>query len=369
MIKRPHLWALAAATALVAACTSPPESGKQDQPKGPQFDADYYSKNAKEYYGAGRYGQAKDQWQKQLQKDPDNWMAQLGIAYSDYFLSAEFESRGDLASARKQLEASEKRFRDLWNGTVESDTATADPKRRQWQAAIGLAMAVRGLGALDQNETRSAEASLRKGGKEAATAANRVAELQLDRERRYEESLQLFKQLAYMQHASPEAIKNLGDLYIVTKQDALAEVEFKRYLDMASNTRGDWEVRRKEAGTTYGPDQQEMAEKVIDEKLESNARKQVSVMMNLAHLAWARGDYEGARKLLEDAIKIEPERRDLYLKLAEAENKLDMLETGLVHVNDYLKRSSSNKAGFDDDIRVAMKLKTEIEGKMKARAK
>jgi Tfp pilus assembly protein PilF len=366
MIQRPLLGAFLLIALLAASCAAPPD-GKQKTPEGPQFDADYYAKNAKEYYGGGRYSQAKDQWQKQLTKDPDNWMARLGIAYSDYYLAQPYVTRGDLVSARKQAGAAEKGFRDVWGGNIEADTATADPKRPQWRAAIGLAMAQRMLGVLDQMESLRAEEVVRRGGPDAAKAAQRVGELQVDRDRHYQDAIALFVQLANMQHASPDAIKNLGELYIVTKQDALAEQEFKRYLDMASRTHAEFEEKKKEAEKTYGRGGLEVAEQLFEEKLTSNAQKQVSVRVDLAQLAWTRGDYNEARQQLETSIALQPDRKDLYLKLAEAENKLDMLETGVTHVDEFLRRSSAGGAEFDDDIRVAMKLRQEMEQKLRSR--
>jgi Tfp pilus assembly protein PilF len=363
MIQRPLLGAGILLAMLAGACTSPPPDGQQKTPEGPQFDADYYSKNAKEYFGDGRYGQAKDQWQKQLQKDPDNWMAHLGIAYCDLFLARQAP---DPTSVRALVTAAEKRFRGLWSGQVEADTMAADPKRPEWKAAMGLALSTRTLGYLDQVESKRSEEVARKGGPDASKAIDRAVELQLSRDRHYQDAIAMFHQLAHMQHASPEAIRHLGELYIVTKQDALAEQEFRRYLDLAAKTRTQLEKGKQESGK-FGPDKEELAIGLFDEKLESNAQKQVSVIVGLAELAWTRADYLNARQLLQDALKIQPERKDLYLKLAEVEDKLDMQETALMNVNEFLKRSSANRQEFDKDIQRAMKLRQELDQKLRSR--
>jgi tetratricopeptide (TPR) repeat protein len=365
MTQRPLIGAGLIVAILAAGCASPPDS-KQKTPQGPQFGADYYSKNAKEYYEGGRYGPAKDQWQKQLQKEPDNWMAKLGIAYCDYFMADQLAAAGDYAKARTQVEAAEKGFREAWSGHLEADTAIADCKRPEWRAALGLAMAKRKLGVLDHIESNKYLAINSREGP-GSKAGDKVAELQLASDSRYAEAIGIFSRLASMEHASPEAIKNLGELYIVTKNDAAAEAEFKRYLDMAARTRTDLEAKKGEVAKQYGPSGQECATKLFDEKLASNAEKQVSVMISLSELAWVRGDYPETQRLVTESMKLQPDRKDLYLKLAEAENKLNMKETALVNVNEFLKRSSASRTEFDDDIRHALKLKQEIETDLKNR--
>jgi Flp pilus assembly protein TadD len=368
MIQRPIAAASLVLAMLAASCSTPPPDGQQKTPEGPQFDASYYAKNAKEYFDDGRYGQARDQWQKQLQKDPENWMARLGIAYCDLYLAEQVLAAGaDLPGARRQAAASETGFRDLWGGHVEADTLLADPKRPQWKAAMGLAIATRTLGYLDQVDSRRAQEAAAKGGPDSNRLADRAAELQLDRDRRYLEAASIFRQLAYMEHASPEAIKHLGELYVVTKQDALAEAEFKRYLDLASRTREQLEAGRRDVAKQFGG-QEEVAVGLFEEKLQSNAQKQVSVLKDLARLAWSRADYLNAREHLQKAIEVDPTDRDLYLQLAEVEARLEMYETALINVNEYLKRSSSTRTAFDSDIRVAMKLKQDVEAKLKERA-
>jgi tetratricopeptide (TPR) repeat protein len=93
----------------------------------------------------------------------------------------------------------------------------------------------------------------------------------------------------------------------------------------------------------------------------------MSVLTTLADLAYARGDYEAARQILEEALKVDPAYRELYLKLAQAENELGMQETALQHVDDYLHLSSKKNEEFGDKIRDAMKLRADIEKRLKER--
>jgi Tfp pilus assembly protein PilF len=366
MTQRLALGAALLSLLFAASCCSPPDM-KQKKPEGPQFDADFYSKNAKEYIDQGHYGQAKDQWQKQLIKDPGNWMAQMGIAYCDLYLSEEAVAARNLEEARTRVKAAEKGFREIRTGPIEADTAKEDPKRPQWKAELGLAMSIRTLGYLDQRESQRNLELAKRGGPDASKAADKAAELQIERDRNYQDAISRFQSLAYMQHASPEAIKNLGDLYVVTKQDALAEQEFRRYLEIAQVSHAKWEEDKKKAAEQYGPTGVDIANQLFDQKLASNTKKQVSVMMDLAQLSWARQDYMEARRLVQDAIKIQPDNKDLYLRLGEAEAKLDMLETAIINLDEYLRRTSQKREEFSDDVRHAMKLKAELQQKLKER--
>ncbi len=370
MIQRLTLGPALFVALLAAACSTTDPTPKQVTPKGPQFDADYYSKNAKEYVDAGHYGQAKDQWQKQLIKDPDNWMAQLGIAYCDYFLSEEsVVQHANLDEARVRLKAAESRFHQLRSGPLEADTdpAKGDPAKPQWKAELGLALTQRRLGVVDNMDANRHAQLAKQGGPEANQSRQKAQELEKRREISYAEAINSFTNLAYMQHASPEAIKNLGELYIVTKQDAKAEVEYRRFLDLAQKSAEGFEQDKKNVGKTFAPNTQEAAIAAFDAKLASNAQKRVAVMMDLADLAYARGDYTAAKDWLEQAIKLDPDRRDLYLKLAQCEQQLGMLESALQHVDEFLRRSSARREEFGDQIRDAMKLRAELDGKLKSR--
>jgi Tfp pilus assembly protein PilF len=368
MTQRLALGAALLAVLSAAACTSPPKS-VQRQPEGPQFPPEYYSKNAKEYMDAGRYGQAKDQWQKQLSKDPDNFMAKVGIAYTDLYQSEDaITVRRDLDEGRKHLKTAEKEFREIWGGQVEADTEKVDPKRPQWKVGLGLALTTRALGYVDHLDSQRQLEIAKRGGPEAEKARNRAAELLISSDQAYADAVGLFHQLAYMQHASPEAIQNLGELYVVTKQDALAEKEFKRYLDISGRSYDEFLKRKAELDKQgMSPDVQDATNAALDAKLQSNARKQVKVMVDLADLAWGRADYLEAKPLLEEASKIQPDNIVLYIKLAQVEQKLDMLESALMHTNEFLRRSSQKRQDFGEDIRRAMQLRAELETRLKQR--
>ncbi len=371
--RRPALLCLSLSALLVPGCALYPDDNeppKEDVPAR-QFAAADYSYNAKQYYDGGDFNRAKDQWTKQLELEPQNWMAKLGIAFCDLYLSHESVlMRRDVGAARAQVQTAEKEFRDLWNGTIEPDAVDPTNKEPQWRAALGVALATRHLGYLDQLDATSYTALASRGGAEAQSALGKAAESTVRRDRNYAASIAIFQKLAAQQHATPEATKNLGELYIVTRQDALAERELRRYLQMARATREkELEPTKEKIAKNFDRDQQETAMQFIDSKLNSNSAKQVSVLVDLAQLAWARGEYHEAKRLMDEAITIEPDRRDLYLKLGEAEGKLQMYETGLQHLDEFLRRSSQKREEYDEDIHTAMRLRKEFDAKLTERAK
>ena len=353
---------------MAAGCCCPPES-KQKTPKGPQFDADFYSKNAKEYIDQGHYGQAKDQWQKQLVKDPGNWMAQHGHRVLRLLPLRRVRRRPP--QPRRGALASEGR-REGIQGDPVGTSSSPTPSRwtrsgRSGSAELGLALTMRAMGALDHLDAQRNLEMAKRGGPEASKMADQAAELQIERDRNYQDAVARFQSLAYMKHASPEAIKNLGELYVVTKQDALAEQEYRRYLEIAA-TSYEQDVGGQEEGCravragrgrrrqpALGPEARlERAQAGVGHGGPGAARLGATGLHGSAP-ASPGGDQDPARQ------------KDLYLRLGETEAKLDMLETAIINLDEYLKRSSKNREEFNDDVRHAMKLKAELQQKLKER--
>lgn len=352
---------------LLAACALVPddETAKPESKTGPQFDADYYAVNAKEYMTGAQYARAKAQWATYLELRPGDWMAQVGAAYCDLFLAEEtVVERGDIEAARKLLADARKRFTEVRTGPIEADTL--DPTTTpMWKAAMGSAMAARYAGALDALEARrDAEASL-SGAKDAAEKRDASDRFAKSRDANYAEAITLFERLAAMKNASPEAVRNLGQLYLVTRQDARAEKEFERYLDFARTTRAGLEQGKAQVGEGYQADRAAVVETLYDRKLSSNAAKQIAVLDDLAGLSFSKGDFRKSKARLEEALTLDSERADLYLKLAQSEGELQMYETAIMRVDEFLKRASRRREDFDERIFRAMKLKEELERKLK----
>jgi hypothetical protein len=352
-----------------AACSLVPGADEPEQlpsAKGPQFDADYYALNAKEYMNGGQYGRAKAQWETYLTFVPGDWMARLGIAYADVFIAEEaVAASGDIKLARKLLAEAKTTFAELKTGPLEEDTQT-ETKTPMWKALLGTAMTARYAGYLDQIEARREAAASLKADRDAAERRAEAERFQRERDRDYAEAVAAYEQLAAMKNASPEAVLALGQLYLVTHQDAKAERELNRYLDFARSTRKTLETGKQTSREDEQVDRAAMVATIYDQKLEGNAAKQAGVLDDLAGLAFARGDYRGSKRKLEEAISVKPDRADLYFKLAQTENELQMYESAIGRLDEFLKRASQRREDFDERIYSAMKLKQDLERKLGA---
>jgi hypothetical protein len=353
-----------------ASCALVPDDGPKtiEPPKGPQFESEDYALNAKEYMNGGQYGRAKAQWETYLSFHPNDWMARLGIAYADLFIAEDqAKTLSDVKTARRLLDEARKTFAELRTAPIEEDTATETPTP-MWKTAMGSAMAARYAGYLDHLESkRAAELALR-GGPEAPARTALARRLEESREKNYAESIALFEKLASMKNASPEAVRQLAQLYLVTRRDAEAEREFERYLDFARSTRENLKEGRAAAADDSQSDRAAVVAGLYDQKIRANAHKQVSVLDDLAGIAFSRGDYRSCRRRLEEALSMDTERKDLYLKLAQAEGELQMYETAIARLDEFLKRSTRKGDSFDEPIHQAMRLRREYEAKI-ARAK
>ena len=357
---------------LVSACSLVPGADEPEQvpsAKGPQFDPDYYALNAKEYMNGGQYGRAKAQWETYLTFVPGDWISRLGIAFADVFIAEEaVRERSDVKLARTLLEEARTTFIALQTGPLEDDTeaVTTTP---MWKARLGSALTSRYSGFLDQTEARREAALSLKGGKDAETHRKAAEKLSSERDRHYAEAITGYEQLAAMKNASPEAVLSLGQLYLVTRQDQKAEREYNRYLDFARATRKGLELGKEESAADELVDRAALVATFYDEKLQGNAAKMAGVLDDLAALAFARGDYRSSKSKLEEALSLNPDKKDLYFKLAQTEGELQMYETAVGRLDEFLKRSSEKREDFDDKIFAAMKMKQDYERKIAAGAK
>ncbi|MEY2742506.1 MAG: hypothetical protein RIS21_874 [Planctomycetota bacterium] len=355
---------------LTIGCALLPEDDPRADKDTRMFDAAYYKQNAAEYFQGRQYPRAREQFVKYLELEPDSWTGRLGLAFTDYYIARDFVvSRGDLAAARERTELAEKSFRELWDGTIEGSTETADPRRPQWKAALGVAMSVRQLGVLDGLEADRWEAEARKGGKSAEEALKRGVDAEARRDKRYREAVAIYEKLVAQEAASAQSISDLAELHVVLKQDAKAEALYLRWLDAAKRTREGLTSRKTEAASISDREAKTLSMKFLDEKLESNAEKQADVLSDLAGLAWARGEWQRGRAWIEQAVETAPRRTEFLLKLAQFEDKLMMYETGITHIDAYLKDRTARNLEFDDAAAEALRLRKRMQAEIDRRPK
>lgn len=358
--------ALAAALLCIPGCglwsDSAPEQGFESDP------ADY-SKNGKEYYYAGDYARSRDQWSKLLRKDPDNWMGRLAVGYCDYHLGLQQLASGDLEGGRKLLEQAEASFRDIWNGEIETSTTDVpDVERRQWQAALGIAMALRGQGFADKlqaDRMRNRIQGLEVSDPQRPETARRIRSLEQRREANYKAATSLFERLAAMEHASPEAVKQLAELYVVQGRDAMAEKQFLRYLEMAEATfAAHKELEGKLEEEFASPKDREAAQGFLEQKLASNSRKRVEVLVNLGQLFFQKDAFDRALAHLERAHEVRPERLDIILKMAQCEGGRESYKTALSLLDQYIHKSTEQNREWSRSLALAYRLQTEYRRKL-----
>lgn len=361
---------LASLFVLASGCAFFPDEEPKPEKDTRLFDAAYYKQNAAEYFQGRQYPRAREQFVKLLELDPDSWTGKLGLAFTDYYIAREFVvTKGDQATARSRSEHAEKEFRDIWDGTIEPSTEGVDIRKPQWKAALGVAMTVRQLAVLDGLEADRFEAEAKKGGKNAEEALKRGVDAEARRDARYKDAIAIYEKLVAQEFASAQAISDLAELYVVKRHDAKAEALYLRWLEAARRTREGLASRKVEVTSSTDKETKALSTKFIDEKLSSNAEKQAAVLSDLAGLAWARGEWQRGRTWIEEALTVAPDNRGLYLKLAQFEEKLMMFETGIVHVDEFLRRSTRTGTEFDDATAEAFRLRKRMESELAKRPK
>jgi tetratricopeptide (TPR) repeat protein len=348
---------------------------RQASSDGPMFKDDpaFYAKNAKDYFAGGSYGKARDQWNTQLEIQPDNQWAELGIAYCDYYLGRQATLRADLEFARDRLAIAEEAFRELWDGEIPPDTYTEDTSESlEWRAALGLAMTLRGLGNVNGLESQLQKQRLAALGPQEVDKAREIRgeieKLRQYRSSNYGASVDLFERLVAMENASPEAIKHLADLYLVLERDDDAERQYRHFLELGRET---WLARKQlkeELATETGNEVSiQEAARFIDEKLDSNVRRRVEVMVNLAGIHWSKKHFAKSLEYLYEAQKLDPDRVDLLIKIAQCEGELGLYESAIDHLDDFIVRSGTRDEDWTDNLGEAYRMRREFEARAKDR--
>ena len=266
----------------------------------------------------------------------------------------------------------EEAFRELWNGDVPADTYTDDTSESlEWRAAMGLAMTLRGLGNVNGLDSRLQKQRLAALGPQEQDKAGEIRE-EIDKLRQYRSSnygasVDLFERLVAMENASPEAIKHLADLYLVLERDDDAERQYRHFLELGRET---WLARMqlkdqiaKEKGNEIRIQE---STAFIDEKLDSNVRRRVEVVVNLAGLHWSKKHYaKSLEYLYEEAQKIDSERIDLLIKIAQCEGELGLYDSAIDHLDDFIVKSSEKAEDWTDNLGEAYRMRREFEARAK----
>jgi hypothetical protein len=373
------------------------DGGTRSSPRSdkPLFDAEFYSRNAKEYFDAGRYGLARDQWELQLKLEPHDWLARLGVASCDYFLGVQAQERGDLKTARELLDLAESRIRSLWDGSIESDTLLAfRGGSRQWQAALYLARTQRALAAVGRIQAlRAAQREQAAEGAERSALAREREILEEQARENSRAALDLFARLARMENASEDAVLNLGEMLAEAGRAEEAEREFLRYVAIAERTRAErLELRRQIESSSEGTEEnRRLTLQYLDESLARNAAIQSGVHDRLAALRFDRAvlarqkardpsrtaavreaaaqeadaHLEAALQSLSRARALTPDRTDLLVKTAQCEGELGRYRDAIDHLDAYIEACSRGNVSYNADLNRAFRLREEYKELLK----
>ena len=332
--------------------------------------SDYYY-NAQQYYTGGEYERAKDQWTRYLESDPEDFNARAGVAFCDYWIGIRALARGDISRGRSLLEASETAFKTLWDGRLEETTAgSTEQTEAQWRAALGLALARRGLGEADDQfakNRRMAAESLAMDDPEREKGVKAAAAMRERRDRNWQASLSILEKLAAMQDASPDAIVNLAELYVLLDRWDDAEREFLRYLALAESTLAARRELFAKLPEQYKDERSlSIATQELERIIESNVDKQVNVLVTLGGIFWEKGDYGRSLDHLARAHDLRPERLDLLVKMAQCEGNLKEYAHAVELLDDFIRKNAERDSQWTGtrDLSQAYRLKAEYEMKM-----
>lgn len=376
-----------------------PDPGPQTErdDKELHFDADYYSQNAKEYFGGGHYAKAKQQWQHQLKLE-DNWMARLGVASCDYHMGSLSLDLGDLRGGRQKLQEAEAAVRELWDGSIEEDTrAVAEEPVRQWQAALILAMTHRSLGDCDNMESRILAqrlATVQPGDERVAKLASARRELETRRAENVRQATSLLEKLCAMKHPSEQASLNYAELLALEGKHAAAEEHFKKYLTVAKASIALHEKNRAETAQMSGETgRKQFLLTQFDQKIASAKKKQAAVLVRLGNMHFDDGSkqrtiaddagksesmrtnarntskdhFAQALSYLRDAQDLQPDGLHILVKMAQCEGELGFYDDAILNLDRYIRLCAEQRLQVDDNIHRAYRMKSEYQRKLAKR--
>ncbi|MSR74895.1 MAG: hypothetical protein EXS14_05440 [Planctomycetes bacterium] len=390
-----HRVFLPLAAVLLSGCAliplSDPEADRN--PQDPQFDADYYAQNAKEYFEGEQYLRAREQWAQQLKLQPDNWMAKVGMAQCDFYVGDLALDRGELRNARERLLAAHKAATACWDGTVESDAVKASNiPVAQWKAALCVALSLRGLADCDALNARiEQQRSAALAPHDPARTASAVAAQRLENSaaKQRTDALALFTRLDAMVNPTPDATLNVADLQVQTGAAVAGESSFRRWLGVSVSAREFWNQQLKLCDEERDTRTRDARRTIVQQKLNSVSNKRAAVLVRLGNIAYDQGEVllGNARGLqaeqrasiereakqhfskavddLNSALETEPTRKDVLVKLAQCQGKLGQYELAANNLDKYIRTRSEQADPWDENLNAAFRLKAEFATHLK----
>jgi len=272
-----------------------------------------YLLNAAQYYDAGHYLRAYQQWGRVLEIEPDDEKALLGQGMAMYQMGSE-----ETPESIQSLLGAEERLGELRSGRI----------RASWKAELGYGLVQLRWAELYARKLRKLEADAAAGTK-VDDAAVDVCRAQIpDRVAKAEEAI----------HATLEDPDTEPNFHL-TCWLALAK---------AATARGDWEAtvewaakyRGKivESKAFWSEQGKEYATKLLGAELQ-----EVELRDTVANCLFKLGRLEDAEKELDLVLKLQPERTDAYLNRGHIRRLRGAWDLARSDLRQYLQRTTLPK--------------------------
>jgi hypothetical protein len=302
--------------------------------------------------------------------------------------------RGDVTGANDQFQVAEKGLRAIWSGTIEDDAISSlKGEKRQWQAALMLALVHRGLGDVEHIEIlRLSQQILAspKNSSESLALAPKMEERRRRKNANYGQALKLLDRLVAMQNFSPEALMNRAEVRQRMGDTAGSESDFNQWLGISQASLDSHFANRKRIEEAPGSANNRRDLLALwDEKIASAKEKQTGVLMRLGNMHYDLGlesqneagllaglnDVESSKKraqaeshfgrslrYLESAKVVAPDRLDTLIKLAQVEGHLGQYESALKSIENYIAKANLDpNTQWEKDLSRAYLMKAEYE--------
>jgi tetratricopeptide (TPR) repeat protein len=297
-----------------------------------------YAGNGQRYFDGGKYAQAEDQFLRALEQDTYSHKANLGAGWSAL-------QQGTPA----KLETAIERF----NRTIDLD----DSDSRAW-LGLGVAHAELGLRQLRESEAADEKHPTAKE-PERSQLASDAKRLRGESTRNFAEGREALEKTLQLHRDDPRALLALGNIAANQNDFATAERHYRKYVDLARQTR---EIFQKRKPTLETEDDR----KAMVDKINRNVKDEGRARDMLAAIYFKQERHQDALAELNTILDIDVQPPDnVYLLRAQCLASSGKYEDAVQDVDRFLKYTARK---FDPLVEEAYKLKDEYSRKLASAA-
>jgi len=297
-----------------------------------------YAGNGQRYFDGGKFAQAEDQFLKALEQDTYSHKANLGAAWSALH-----------QGTPQKLQTAIERF-----------DRTIDLNGSDSRAWLGLGMAHAELGL---RQLREAEAADEKHPQAKEPERSRLTaeakRLRGESARNFEEAKDALERTLKLHRDDPRALLALGNVAANQNDFAAAERHYRKYVDLARQTREIFQKRKSTAET-------EEERKALVDKINRNVKDEGRARDMLAAIYFKQERHQDALAELNAILDIDAQPPDnVYLLRAQCLALAGQYGEAVQDVDRFLKYTSRK---FDPMVEQAYKLKDEYSRKLASAA-